>query len=152
LDLFEQHVAQRRDALGAGDQHQVETSGAHCQVLDAGNGRELGSQRPPVVLLDVDEDQSGDTQAQRLRIDDRSEPVMMPSSRSRCRRVWAVDRETLIASARSVKEILHPWRSPPAAPDPRCRSVDGGRVRGMVNRQFVPFDHTNPPIRRDSRP
>ncbi len=43
LDSFQQHVAQSRDALRAGDQHQVEATGAHRQVLHPRNRRQFGA-------------------------------------------------------------------------------------------------------------
>ena len=54
---------------GAGDQHHVEPSGAHGQVLDTGDRGELGAERSPIVLLDVDEHQRRDAEAERVRID-----------------------------------------------------------------------------------
>ena len=69
----EQDVAKCRDVLGAGDQHQVEPTGAHRQVLDAGDRRELGAQGSPVVLLDVDEHQRGDAEPEGLGVDGGSE-------------------------------------------------------------------------------
>ena len=68
LDLFEEDVAQRRNAFGAGNQHEVESTGTHGQVLDPGDCGELGAQCAPVVLLDVDEHQSGHAKAESVWI------------------------------------------------------------------------------------
>ena len=91
--------------FGVGDQHHVEPSGAHRQVLDTGDCGELSAERSPIVLLDVDEDEGRDSEAERERIDGRREAGMTLSSRRRWSLVWAVHLDTLMRSARSVSEI-----------------------------------------------
>src|SRR5690606_18326457 len=66
-------VAQRLDRRGRHQGDHVEAAAGEGQVLDAGQVEQLVAGGPPLVLLDVDQDQRGEAVADPGRVDDGGE-------------------------------------------------------------------------------